>query len=170
MSLPHNIVATRCTFDINDYRLNVLFVNNKCHRVVNFGIFVKMECIVLSELYNTIQRLCVKNDLSPSALCTKLGLSKSTLSNLKNGRVETLSGTTVLKIANYFGVTVNDIMAGVTTTSAPEIVPMPVVHRLSDEENALLDLFRQMNYTGRKKFLEMAEDMVELPKYRKEQI
>ena len=43
-------------------------------------------------------------------MCLDLGLSKSTLSDLKNGRTKGISTSTAQKIASYFGVTVDYLL------------------------------------------------------------
>ena len=43
-------------------------------------------------------------------MCLDLGLSKSTLSNMKSGRTSGLSTATAQKIASYFGVTVGYLL------------------------------------------------------------
>lgn len=43
-------------------------------------------------------------------MCLDLGLSKSTLSNMKSGRTAGLSATTAQKIASYFGVSVGYLL------------------------------------------------------------
>lgn len=42
-------------------------------------------------------------------MCLDLGLSKSTLSDLKNGRTKGVSVATAQKIAGYFGITVDEL-------------------------------------------------------------
>ena len=43
-------------------------------------------------------------------MCLDLGLSKSTLSDMKNGRTKGVSTTTAQKIASYFGVSVGYLL------------------------------------------------------------
>jgi transcriptional regulator with XRE-family HTH domain len=43
-------------------------------------------------------------------MCLDLGFSKSTLSNMKNGRTANLSTTTMKKMAEYLGVTVGYLL------------------------------------------------------------
>ena len=61
-------------------------------------------------LYERIIILCEKKGVAGSRMCLDLGLSKSTLSNMKNGRSSTLSTKTAQKIANYLGVTVGYLL------------------------------------------------------------
>ena len=63
----------------------------------------------MGTLYERIQALCKNRGVSGSRMCLELGLSKSTLSDLKNGRTKGISVATAQKIAGYFGITVDDL-------------------------------------------------------------
>lgn len=61
-------------------------------------------------LYERIIDLCKERGVSGSRMCLDLGLSKSTLSNMKSGRTAGLSANTAQKIASYFGVSVGYLL------------------------------------------------------------
>jgi transcriptional regulator with XRE-family HTH domain len=61
-------------------------------------------------LYDRIQDLCKKKGVSGSRMCLDLGLSKSTLSDIKSGRKKGVSTVTAQKIASYFGVSVGYLL------------------------------------------------------------
>lgn len=63
----------------------------------------------MGTLYERIQALCKRKGVSGSRMCLDLGLSKSTLSDLKNGRTKGISVATAQKIAGYFGITVDEL-------------------------------------------------------------
>lgn len=63
----------------------------------------------MGTLYGRIQALCKSKGVSGSRMCLDLGLSKSTLSDLKNGRTKGFSVNTAQKIAGYFGLTVDEL-------------------------------------------------------------
>lgn len=63
----------------------------------------------MGTLYDRIQSLCKSKGVSGSRMCLDLGLSKSTLSDLKNGRTKGISVATAQKIAGYFGITVDEL-------------------------------------------------------------
>lgn len=52
--------------------------------------------------YETLKELCDKKNTSPSAVCVALGMSKSNVTEWKNGRSPKLD--TVLMIAEHLGV------------------------------------------------------------------
>ena len=61
-------------------------------------------------LYERIIDLCKERGVSGSRMCLELGLSKSTLSNMKSGRTAGLSTATAQKIAAYFGISVDALL------------------------------------------------------------
>lgn len=92
----------------------------------------------MSELYETIRRLCAEKGVTPSRMCLDLGWSKSTMSNLKHGRANNLTTSKLSAIAQYLGVSVGDIlqetggrMNNGDTTTSPE-PPKPVEKSLED--------------------------------------
>jgi len=60
-------------------------------------------------LYERIQSLCKSKGVSGSRMCVDLGLSKSTLSDMKSGRKSGVSIPTAQKIAGYFGISVDEL-------------------------------------------------------------
>lgn len=57
-------------------------------------------------LYERIIELCKKKGISGSRMCLELGMSKSTLSDLKSGRKKSFTIETAKKIASFLGVSV----------------------------------------------------------------
>lgn len=58
-------------------------------------------------MYEKIQYLCDEKNIKLAHLCKEANIPKSTLSELKQGRTKTLSTSTLSKIANYFGVSLD---------------------------------------------------------------
>lgn len=58
-------------------------------------------------LYNRIVSLCEKAGVAPSRMCKDVGISRSTMTELKSGRYAGLQQKTLAKIADYFSVTVD---------------------------------------------------------------
>lgn len=69
-------------------------------------------------LYERIMLLCKEKGVSGSRMCIDLGLSKSTLSDMKSGRKSGLSTGNAQKIAAYLGVSVGYLL-GEETEKAP---------------------------------------------------
>ena len=70
-------------------------------------------------LYENIYALCSEHHITPGGLCGELGFRRSVLSDLKNGRKKSLDTTTLVKIADYFGVSVDYLLNGANTKKAP---------------------------------------------------
>ena len=60
----------------------------------------------MATIIETIDRLCEERGIKGSKLCDDLGISRSTLTELRKGRAKNLSLQKATLIANYFGVTV----------------------------------------------------------------
>lgn len=60
-------------------------------------------------LYNRIEKLCKDNGTNITAMCKAAGISRAIMTELKKGRNETLSYKTLIKIADYFNVSVDFI-------------------------------------------------------------
>ena len=61
-------------------------------------------------MYNRISLLCAQHGITPSKLCSEIGLSRGILSDIKAGRKKELYATTAYKIAKYFGVSVGYLL------------------------------------------------------------
>lgn len=64
----------------------------------------------MATLYENIIALCQSRGIKGGKMCTDLGISKSTMTELKMGRKKGLSATNAQKIASYFGVTVGCLL------------------------------------------------------------
>lgn len=73
----------------------------------------------MGTLYERITSLCKSKGVSGSRMCLDLGLSKSTMSDMKNGRTKGLSVPTAQKIAGYFGITVDELYGEETKKEQP---------------------------------------------------
>ena len=61
-------------------------------------------------LYDRITELCKEKGVSGSRMCLDLGLSKSTLSDIKSGRKKGISTATAQKMAAYLNVSVDYLL------------------------------------------------------------
>lgn len=75
----------------------------------------------MGTLYEKIQALCKSKGVSGSKMCLDLGLSKSTMSDLKNGRIKGVSVPTAQKIAGYFGITVDELYGEESKKEKPTV-------------------------------------------------
>lgn len=64
----------------------------------------------MATLYENIIALCQSRGIKGGKMCTDIGISKSTMTELKMGRKKGLSAEYAQKIASYFGVTVGYLL------------------------------------------------------------
>lgn len=72
----------------------------------------------MSELYNRIEDLCKERGTNITAMCKESGAPRGSLTDLKMGRTNRLNTTTLSRISEYFGVTV-DFLLGNEDTKKP---------------------------------------------------
>lgn len=100
-------------------------------------------------LYERIQELCKAKGVSGSKMCIDLGLSKSTMSDMKKGRTKGVSVATAQKISNYFGITVDELYG------EKKEKPTAQGDELTEGEKMLLELFRKIPQERQAEALEL---------------
>lgn len=89
--------------------------------------------------YEQLLKLCEINNISPTSLVQKLGMSKGTMSNWKKGGVP--NGDAVVRFAKHFGVSTDYLLRG------DEFSP-----DLSTDDKELLDLFHLLPHDAQIEF------------------
>lgn len=90
----------------------------------------------MSTIYKTILDLCNKRGISPTKMSKEVGISRSIMTELKSGRTRRPSADTLTKIANYFGVSVDDLVSadsyrhGQPPQQTPEITDNDLIFAL----------------------------------------
>lgn len=74
------------------------------------------------ELYDKIYELCGQNGIKPATLARNLGFSKNFFTEMKSGRTKSPSAMRLRAIADYFGISVDELMGEKT----PSAVRVPV--------------------------------------------
>lgn len=64
----------------------------------------------MGNLYENIKSLCDERGITPSKVCVDLGISKNVVSSLKRGRTSSLSAPKLQAFADYFGITVDELL------------------------------------------------------------
>ena len=105
-------------------------------------------------LYERIVALCKKKGITASKMCLELGLSKSTMSDMKSGRKKGLSTDNAQKIADYFDVPVGYLLTGEDKNS-------PAEQKLSEGEQLLIELFRKVPEDKQQLVLQMIRAALE---------
>lgn len=128
------------------------------------------------DLYENIKSIAAKHGYTPGGLCSAMGISRSTLSNLKNGRAMTLSVAMLERIAAFLGEpydviahgSENKEIAQTDTSLDDEIIDK--VHRIneSDDTREMLDALmhrsdlRALLHMGKDATPEQIEGLVEM--------
>ena len=92
-------------------------------------------------VYDKFCDLCSQKGVSPSKAAMDAGFSKSLISKWKSKQEIVPSSEVLQKIADYFGVSVDYLLGK---------EKQPADGELSDEEKAMLDLFRQAGDDARR--------------------
>lgn len=120
--------------------------------------------------FNNIQRLCNAKGISVTALGQELGLSNATTAGWRKG--SSPRGKTLKMLADYFDVTVDQLMADpqITVNDNHGIIghnhaPVTIINgserKLSEQEVELLNIFEQLGVVEQAKLLVYAEGLKE---------
>jgi transcriptional regulator with XRE-family HTH domain len=88
--------------------------------------------------YDNYLRLCIKNHVSPTGAALDIGISKPSVNRWKNGATPT--DATLLRIADYFGVTVAELLE-----NKEKPTPENGSGQVSPATAELLDLIADLN-------------------------
>ena len=98
----------------------------------------------MGTLYEKIINLCENKGVSGSRMCVDLGLSKSTLSDLKKGRTKGISVPTAQKIAGYFGISVDELY-GRDSAESEKKTTIQTDDDLSETHMKLIELAKNLS-------------------------
>lgn len=102
--------------------------------------------------YSNYVKLCSKINKSPSAVGEELGFTRASVTGWGNGATPRKSS--LIKIADYFGVTVSELMAGV---GEQENAPAAKGEGVSAERKALLDIVSSLTDEQCRKLLVLVQ-------------
>ena len=74
----------------------------------------------MANLYENIEKLCKQRGVNVTTMCKESGASRGSLTDLKNGRKQTLKYETLDKIASYFGTSVDVLVSGNQKENPPQ--------------------------------------------------
>ena len=102
--------------------------------------------------YSNYVKLCSKLNKSPSAVGEELGFTRASVTGWGNGATPRKSS--LIKIADYFGVTVAELMAGV---GEQEKAPAAEGEGISAERKALLNIISSLTDEQCRKLLVLVQ-------------
>ena len=131
--------------------------------IVQFFVHVKMyiqnfvqKVSGMAELYEIIDELCQKKGVSGAKMATDLGMSRSTLTELRRGRSRSFTLATAQKIADYFGVTVDTLAGRSFSQSEPtENRALATFQRALDDSGLRIEEFDQEDMEDIAAFMKM---------------
>jgi transcriptional regulator with XRE-family HTH domain len=75
---------------------------------------------IMVNLYENIEKLCKQRGVNVTTMCKESGASRGSLTDLKNGRKQSLKYETLDKIASYFGTSVDALVSGNQKENPPQ--------------------------------------------------
>lgn len=110
----------------------------------------------MSTLYNRIETLCGRKSITITQMCKDAGVSRASLTDLKMNRKQSLSSTTLSKIALYFGVSVDYLLGHNETKKQPA-----VSSELTQTQMDAISLIHEMSDDQLRKFVAIAKTIME---------
>ena len=110
----------------------------------------------MCDLYNKIEDLCQSKGIRVANLSKEIGFNKTVLSELKNGRSKSLSLEKLIKIADYFEISLDELVGRKKITpddKSSEVIKeiVKLFSVMSAEQQALyLSLAQQLILQGSK--------------------
>lgn len=109
----------------------------------------------MANLYENIEKLCKQRGVNVTTMCKESGASRGSLTDLKNGRKQTLKYETLDKIASYFGTSVDTLVSGKQKENPPQQpqsevdadikwIEQKLVEMPKEKREALMKLIRTM--------------------------
>lgn len=107
--------------------------------------------------WDNFYSLCHENKKSPNAIAKELGISSGAITSWKKGKVP--HHNTLLKIAQYFGVTVDYLLGNTDQRGDKEKMPSKLWEgeEMSDKEKQLWDLWHRVPDEQKPQLLKLIE-------------
>ena len=109
-------------------------------------------------LHERIITLCESRGVKGGKMCTDIGISKSTLTDLKMGRKNGLSAKNAQKIASYLGVTVGYLLGETENEIPAEQIVEQNKNSKEDLLNVILRLHNDAEFLGIVEFLNKLDE------------
>ena len=121
----------------------------------------------MSTIIETIDRLCEERGIKGSKLCDDLGISRSTLTELRKGRAKSLNIKKATLIANYFDVPLAYLLGETTDTTPPQTQKAPTLSKKDEllDDDDFIVLHRNLQNipeADRKRIIRNFKDTVDI--------
>ena len=121
----------------------------------------------MSTIIETIDRLCEERGIKGSKLCDDLGISRSTLTELRKGRAKSLNIKKATLIANYFDVPLAYLLGETTDTTPTQTQKAPTLSKkdelLDDDDFIVLQRnLQNIPEADRKRIIRNFKDTVDI--------
>lgn len=121
----------------------------------------------MSTIIETIDRLCEERGIKGSKLCDDLGISRSTLTELRKGRAKSLNIKKATLIANYFDVPLAYLLGETTDTTPLQTQKAPTLSKkdelLDDDDFIVLQRnLQNIPEADRKRIIRNFKDTVDI--------
>lgn len=122
----------------------------------------------MATIIETIDRLCEERGIKGSKLCDDLGISRSTLTELRKGRAKSLNIKKATLIANYFDVPVEYLLGEASgEQTSPETQKAPTLNKkdelLDDDDFIVLQRnLQNIPEADRKRIIRNFKDTVDI--------
>ena len=93
-----------------------------------------------------------------------LGVTRGAYANIENGKRET-DNAALIKLAEHFNVTVDYLLGRDIKDTGVSIPTSGSEPPLTEDEQLLIQIYRQMNQEGQEKMLDYADDLARSGKY-----
>ena len=97
----------------------------------------------MANLYENIEKLCKQRGVNVTTMCKESGASRGSLTDLKNGRKQTLKYETLDKIASYFETSVDALVSGEQKKTPPQQLQSEVDADIKWIEQKLVEMSKE---------------------------
>lgn len=105
----------------------------------------------MSNLYDKIESLCAEHNITISVMASSLGISRGKFSDLKQGRLKSFSLGTLISIADYFDISLDELVG--RTKRAPTA-------EAAEAESEIYQLFNAMDPKKQELFINLAQELI----------
>lgn len=105
----------------------------------------------MCDLYQKIELLCKSKGVKIADLSRETGTTKSNFSDLKSGKIKSLSLDKLIKIADYFDISLDELVGRKKRTPDAEA---------SEVQNEIIKLFASMTEEQQNLFFALAQQLI----------